>query len=390
MGATAVRHLARLAGVGEVLVADRDLVRAGAVADSAGAAAGAEVRVRGVEVDVLDGDGLRRLLEPADLVLNCSGPFFRLGIPALRAALDAGTAYVDICDDPEPTRAMFELDDAAKAAGVGALVGMGASPGVSNLLARRAATRLDTVEDCYTAWPLDVPAPGQSGTPRDEGEVDGRPSAAAIHLMAQISGRIPVVDGGALVAGTPLYPVHLDYPGRGKGVGYTVGHPEPLTLRTSLGVTGRAANLMLVRRPTVPYLRQLGRDIDAGKLTLAEAARFAVHPPTDRTVRAAAASLGVRGHGKLPLFFALLHGARQGRRLAVGCEVTGLPAGMDGATAVPAALAVGQLLDQPLPPGIHAPEQVIDADRLLTELLAHSLPPADTLDDFAPVTEAEW
>jgi saccharopine dehydrogenase-like NADP-dependent oxidoreductase len=113
--------------------------------------------------------------------------------------------YVDICDDPEPTLAMFELDQRAQEAGVGALIGMGASPGLSNLLAARAARHLDSVTDCYTVWPLDVRSPGQHGATMDEArDANGRPSAAAIHLMEQISGAIGVVEQGRRQHRAPL------------------------------------------------------------------------------------------------------------------------------------------------------------------------------------------
>jgi saccharopine dehydrogenase (NAD+, L-lysine-forming) len=47
--------------------------------------------------------------------------------------------YVDVCDDVDATLDILQLDEAARARGVTALIGMGASPGVTNLLARFAA-----------------------------------------------------------------------------------------------------------------------------------------------------------------------------------------------------------------------------------------------------------
>lgn len=388
MGATACRQLAAPGGADELIVADRDAERAAAVAAGL---AGAPARVTSRAVDLADGAATRALLAGADLVLNCAGPFFRLGVPALEAALDAGVPYVDLCDDPEPTLAMLALDERARRAGVFAVVGMGASPGVSNLLAARAARRLERVDDCFTVWPLDGAAPPGSPPLLDRAAAGARrpPPAAAVHLMEQISGRIRVVEGGALVARPPLAAVALDPPGFGPGTGYTVGHPEPLTLHGSLGIRGRAANLMLLRPATAAYLRAVRRELDRGATSREAAAAEVLAPRPGRALLAALRGLALAGPGALPPFFALLEGERDGRRLRVGCHVTTLPPGMDGATAIPAALAAVCLHRAPPPPGVHPPERALDADAFLARLAPLCPGASPDADALAPVAERD-
>ncbi len=326
-----------------------------------------------------------------DLVLNCAGPFFRLGVPALEAAIETRTAYLDICDDPEPTLAMLALDERARRAWTFAVIGMGASPGLSNLLAARAARRLERVDDCFTVWPLDgatVPGGDADLTARARSE-GRRPSAAAVHLMEQISGRIRVVEGGRLVERAPLEPVALDYPGRGSGTAYTVGHPEPLTLLRSLRIGGRAANAMLLRPATAAYLKHLGSDLDAGRLSHEAAAAELLAPRALCGLASSALGLFGAGPGALPPFFALLRGVRGGQAITVGCHVTTLPRGMDGATAIPAAIAASMLLREPPAPGVHAPEAAIDADALLARLAPHCPGSPGSVDALAPVVEGE-
>ena len=53
----------------------------------------------------------------------------------LSAAIASGCHYIDICDDWEPTIEMMGLDQDARLNDVLAIIGMGASPGISNLLA---------------------------------------------------------------------------------------------------------------------------------------------------------------------------------------------------------------------------------------------------------------
>jgi saccharopine dehydrogenase-like NADP-dependent oxidoreductase len=383
MGAMAARHLSRTPGIDRLVCSDTTTDAASRTLAQLG---GGAVDVQVKAVDILDPTALRHLLDDADLVLNCAGPFFRLGVPAVEAAIDTRTTYVDICDDPAPTAAMLALNDRARAAGVGAVIGMGASPGVSNLLAARAARHLDAVHVCYTAWPLDIPVPGSTHTATDEAvTVDGGPAAAAIHLMEQIAGRVAVVEGGEMTSQPPLRPVHLQYPGRALGTGYVVGHPEPLTLQRSLGLTGSSACLMLLQPTTLAFLRGLQRDLDRGRLDHHTAASAIARPAALRSLRAWFGSRGVADHGGLPEFFVLLTGTKDGVPTSVGCHLAAAPQGMDGITAIPAVLAIRQLLERPIAPGVHAPEAVIDPDQLLHDLLPHCEPAVGSVDELAPL-----
>ncbi|MET8544511.1 saccharopine dehydrogenase NADP-binding domain-containing protein [Kitasatospora sp. NPDC004799] len=383
MGRVAARVAAALPGVHELVVADRDLDAARRTA--AALAAGAPVPVRAARVDVTDGAGLHAALAEADAVLNTVGPYYRYGLDVLRAAIRTGTHYLDICDDWEPTAAMLELDGEARAAGVRAVLGTGASPGVSNLLAARAAARLDTLTDLYTAWPVDVGpeagSPPADTPPRDPG---GAPSAAAVHWMQQISGTVAAVEGGRLVRRPPLRPVVLDLPGGHRGTAYTVGHPEPVTLHRSLRPGGDAADLMVVRAGTAAYLDVLRDDLDAGRLTNETAAADLDRPTVRRTLRAAARAARFRGPGTLPPFFAAATGIRDGRPAAVLVHLRGadgLLADMAEATGVPAGLGLAQVLDGTVGPGVHPPEAVIDGGRFFAEL-ARECPGVEVVEEL--------
>ncbi|MFJ6378464.1 saccharopine dehydrogenase family protein [Kitasatospora sp. NPDC092039] len=370
MGRTAARVAAALPGVHELVVADRDPDAARRAA--AALAADAPVPVRATRVDVTDGPALHTALAGADAVLNTVGPYYRYGLDVLRAAIRTRTHYLDICDDWEPTLAMLELDGRARAAGVRAVVGMGASPGVSNLLAARAAARLDTLTDLYTAWPVDVgprPDPPAEASPPDPG---GAVPAAAVHWMQQISGTVAVVEDGRLVRRPPLRPVALDLPGGHRGTAYTVGHPEPVTLHRGLRPAGAAADLMVVRAGTAAYLDVLREDLDAGRLTNEGAAADLDRPALRRILRAAARAARFRGPGTLPPFFAAATGTRDGRPATVLVRLGGadrLLADMAEATGVPAGLGLAQLLDGTAGrAGVHPPEAAIDGDRFFRDL----------------------
>lgn len=149
VGSTAVRSLAVTDYYDEYIVADRELEAARKLSSELGAD-----KVKAVELDADDGGSLRKAMAGASVILNCVGPFYRYGPPILEAAIEAGIDYVDICDDMDATEAMLELDGKAKKAGISALIGMGSSPGMANLLVKFTAdTLLDQVEsvDIYHA-----------------------------------------------------------------------------------------------------------------------------------------------------------------------------------------------------------------------------------------------
>ncbi len=360
MGSAAVRFLAGTPGVVALTVADRRLASAQQTVGSLDAAA---VLPHPLELDVNDRTALTEAIAAHDVVLNTVGPFYRFGLQILSAAIAAGRHYVDICDDWEPTIDMLALNDQAKASGSICIVGVGASPGASNLLAVVAARKLDLVDDVFTVWPVDVgdeegDALTEALLPGDDG-----PSAAVVHWMQQISGSIRVLVDGALVDTSPLQPIAMTFPGHGSGTAYTVGHPEPITLAASLKVRGRAANAMLVTPSTLTFLDDLRRDIDAGKLTNETAASQVEHPSMRRQAKAAIGSLTKQGPGDLPLFFALATGSKNGVAMRSGATVTALPDGMAAATSAPATIAVRQLIDGTITTaGVHPPEAVIDPD----------------------------
>ena len=151
MGRVAARTAATLDVTSVLVVADLDGEAAERLAAECGPGASA------LPVDVTDEAALRRLLGETDVVLNTTGPFYRFGVPILRAAIDARCHYLDINDDWEPTLEMLALDSEARSAGVTAIVGLGASPGISNLLAVSAMRDLDEVTDLVTRRDLRSP-----------------------------------------------------------------------------------------------------------------------------------------------------------------------------------------------------------------------------------------
>ena len=156
MGRIAVRTLIENEDVDQVTIADYSEERAHEVASSL---ASSKIQVR--QIDVTDEERLRNLLRGADVLLNAVEYVFNL--PVLKACIKERVHYADLGGLFHMTRKLMELRAEAEAAGITAIVGMGGTPGVTNLLARLAVDKLDRVESikvqlgCSDATPSTAP-----------------------------------------------------------------------------------------------------------------------------------------------------------------------------------------------------------------------------------------
>ncbi len=176
------------------------------------------LRVRVVPVDVQDHPVLVELMKQHDVVCNLAGPNFLNAVPVARAAIGAGRNLVDVSDDYGATLEMLELHGEAARAGVTIVVGLGASPGVTNILARYGFDKLDRVEEVRTSW---IMRASDMGGP-----------ALSMHLLHSNGHRAFVFEQGAIQEVRPFVDGRetIDYPVLGPVEVMHIGHPEPFTL----------------------------------------------------------------------------------------------------------------------------------------------------------------
>lgn len=139
MGRVAVRALTEYADIDRITIADYNEARALELA-----AAFNSSKVVARQVDVNDASRLRSLLRGADVALNAVEYIHNM--PILKACIAEKVHYADLGGLFHVTRKLMALHDEAEAAGITAILGMGGTPGVTNLLARAAADQLDRVE----------------------------------------------------------------------------------------------------------------------------------------------------------------------------------------------------------------------------------------------------
>ena len=156
MGRIAVRTLSEYEDVDQVTIADYNEERAHEVAADLNSS---KIQVK--QIDVNDSERLSQLLHGSHVVLNAVEYIYNL--PVLEACIQEKVHYADLGGLFHMTRKLMDRSAAAEAAGITAIVGMGGTPGITNLLARAAVDKLNRVDSirvqlgCSDATPSTAP-----------------------------------------------------------------------------------------------------------------------------------------------------------------------------------------------------------------------------------------
>jgi saccharopine dehydrogenase-like NADP-dependent oxidoreductase len=161
MGRVTVRALSEYADIEQVTIADYNGERARelAAALQQESLVGNTLSVQ--QIDVRDFKRLRDLIRGADAVLSAID--YAYNLPVLTACIQERVHYADLGGLFHMTRTLMALSDEAEAAGITAIMGMGGTPGITNLLARLAVDQLERVESikvqlgCSDAKPSTAP-----------------------------------------------------------------------------------------------------------------------------------------------------------------------------------------------------------------------------------------
>jgi short subunit dehydrogenase-like uncharacterized protein len=130
-----------------LVLSGRDATRLHALADDLRV----DARVRAAAVD--DRGALRHALGDCAAVINCAGPFTRLGEPVVRAAVETGTHYVDTTGEQPYMQRIFErYDDAARAAEVAVVTAVGFDFLPGDLICRLAAQGHEPLRELVVAY----------------------------------------------------------------------------------------------------------------------------------------------------------------------------------------------------------------------------------------------
>ncbi len=124
-----------------------------------------EHRVLGLD----DPPALRAALDDVDLVLNAAGPFLHTAAALAEACLIAGVHYLDISNELQVFRVLYDLDDRAQKAGVTIMPGVGSGVVATNCLARYVSDAVGGAESLEVGSRIASaqPGPGAAATRRE-------------------------------------------------------------------------------------------------------------------------------------------------------------------------------------------------------------------------------
>ncbi len=265
-----VRDLGASEEVERMLLLDLDGARAATVAAEHGGG-----KAESSTADAHDEEALARTLDDVDVLVNTAS--YRVNLHAMRACLAAGCAYIDLGGLYWMTGRQLEFADEFGRAGLLALLGIGSSPGKTNLMAQRAVEVLDVEPGQIEK--IDIVAGGRDPAPGDDGRL--RPPYALQTLLDELTlspillrdGRPieiePLSAGGVVDFGEPI--------GRADTI-YTL-HSELRTFADSFGCRSASFRLSLAP-PLLAGLRDLV-GVPADDIAAATAAAAA---PSNETV----------------------------------------------------------------------------------------------------------
>ncbi len=149
MGAGTVRDLLSelSSGVDRIVVADGFVDRLEALAARID-----DPRLLTAGLDLDDPTSLNLLLHEADLCINAVATFAGYQMEIFEACLAAGTTYVDYGGMGVYTVKQKAEHERWREAGVTAVLGLGADPGLSNIICRAVADKLETIEAINLYW----------------------------------------------------------------------------------------------------------------------------------------------------------------------------------------------------------------------------------------------
>jgi lysine 6-dehydrogenase len=333
-----VRDLAESEEFESLVLLDLDGSRARAVAEAHGAG-----KATGAAVDASDPQALVFALEGCGLLVNAAS--YRINLTAMDACAACGCSYIDLGGLYHLTGDQLARSAEFEERGLLAVLGAGAGPGKTNVMAARAARDLDGVEAvrCASAG-LDADPPPGLSTPYAVRTLIDELTVPPVVVRDGVATEVePMASGGRIPFPDPV--------GERDSL-YTL-HSEVRTLPESLGASECDFRLSLTSQVLEALTELRGRSAE-------EIAELRPEPPSPRTY--SAQHVEVRGERDgAPVVVTLT-------ALTVPNEEWGLGGGIVSTAAVAAAAARLYARGRIPRTGAYPPERCLDFDDLAAEL----------------------
>ena len=248
---------------------------------------------------------------------------------------------------------MLKMHERAKEKRITAIIGMGASPGLTNMLARVAMQQLDTVDTVYTGWSL------EGASPDAESSQTGA-NAAMEHGILQVTGKVMIRQNGKDEMVKPLKEVEVTFPGSKPTKSHIFGHPEAVTFPHHFKEIKNSINLA---HGDVSILKIIAFFVNLKILPAYQAAKLIGY--LERKIGGSQQKEVLRGERNLPSMYGMAMGTKNGEKASAGVnfstEEKTSSTSMGEVTGIPLACGLKLLLDGKIKDrGVFAPEGAIE------------------------------
>jgi len=355
--------------ISEIVIADQSVERCEALARQIG-----DQRLRPVSLDVRDRDQLATLLQQADFCINAVPTLLGHQMAIFEACLAARKPYADYGGLGVFTVEQKKRHAAWQQAGVAAVLGLGADPGISNMLCKAVAERLDRIERINLYWAAENLAP--------ESPVLVPPYSLRTVLAEYANPSQQFLDG-KLTAMPPQSGKEtlLLPPPWGRTAFMHTQHSEPLTVPFAEGIRDKGIReftwkLRLPQREHEAWVALC----KAGFGNFEDALEIggAAIKPADFLDALIKRNIARNGH-RIPepqiyeLHLAIGEGTRAGKPATLNCAVIGSPhpahAGYsDPGTSMGLSIGVKLMLEAAMKPGVWGPEEYFPVAAFMDQL----------------------
>ncbi|HZP00080.1 MAG TPA: saccharopine dehydrogenase NADP-binding domain-containing protein [Terriglobia bacterium] len=356
-------------GVTKIVAADANAERLESLKKSL-----ADPRLETRVFDVNDRAALPALLADCDLCINGVPTFAGFQMEIFEACLQAQRAYADYGGMGVYTVKQKAQHEKWKNAGVTAVVGLGSDPGMSNIICRAVADRLDRIDRINLYWGATKIGP--------DSPVLVPPYSVSTVLAEYANPSQQFLEGRLQEVPAQAGEETIDLPEPwGRTTFIHSQHSEPLTVPFSEGIKEKGIReftwkLSLPERDHEAWvgLVKAGFDAENEPVTVKGVTVRPVdvlQAVIDRNLKKNAQRIPAQAVHEI--HFAIGHGMREGKRYRVTCRVIGHPNPLyddyvDAGTSMNMSIGVQQMLSKPMRPGVWAAEEYFQADAFFAEL----------------------
>ena len=331
-------------------------------------------RLELVDLDVTAPEKLAAAISGADICVNCVPTLAGHQLTIFEAAFNARVPYVDLGGLGTYTVKQIAEHERFKAAGVTAVTGVGADPGMSNVICRAVADELDEIDRINLYWAAELVG--------DENPVLVPPYSVSTVLAEYAHPSTQFLDGKHVTC-PPMTGVEvIDLPEPwGRCEFMYSPHSEQLTVPLAEGIAEKGIReftwkLHLPHREHEAWVGLVKAGF--GDFDDPVEVNGVKVKPLDVLTKVIQRNIE-RNSDRIPeqqsheIHFAIGHGRKAGKPCKVRCDVIVTPDPMydgyvDACTSMNASIAAQLLLKYPKKPGVYAPEGYFDVSTYFPEL----------------------